>query len=155
VILVAVDTEHLDDERHPKAQRATGPWPCIRLPAAVRVGARRAAPLGEGRRLDDTASGSISSIATGRARGSGRLLPQARTSFHVIESGHPAATVQTWRARITRLDRDWRAARRTPLAWWRSVASRSLRARCRSASFAPSRTLPAAPEPPAAADSKD
>ena len=58
VLLIAVDTEHPDDERHSALQRTTAA--IVAMYAEYRllfVSAIRAAPLGEGDRLEDTASG--------------------------------------------------------------------------------------------------
>ncbi len=58
VILIAVDTENPDDPRHAALQRATGAL--VRMFAEYRlllVSAIDAAPLGEGSRVEDTASG--------------------------------------------------------------------------------------------------
>lgn len=58
VIMVAVDTEHLEDERHPALQRTARAIvslnPEFRL---MVVSAIRAAPLGEGDAIEETASG--------------------------------------------------------------------------------------------------
>jgi tRNA A-37 threonylcarbamoyl transferase component Bud32/nucleotide-binding universal stress UspA family protein len=127
VILVAVDTEHPDDARHPALQRATRAMvanlPEFRL---MFVSAIRAAPLGEGPRLEDTASGKhLEHRNRLRAWADPLKLPHARTSFHVIESAHPAATILEL-ARANHVDLIVigapNAAERR-LAWWRSVAS--------------------------------
>jgi hypothetical protein len=80
VIMVAVDTEHLEDERHLSLQRTTRA--ILSLSAEFRlmvVSAIHAAPLGEGEQLDDTASGSSASIATGCDAGSSRCACRRRT----------------------------------------------------------------------------
>ena len=127
IILIAVDTEHPDDARHPALQQATRGLitlnPDYRL---MLVSAIRAAPLGEGDRIEDTASGRH--LLHRNRLGAWVVpvgLPASRTSLHVVESAHPAATILDLAAAnhvdlivIGAPGPDDRA-----LAWWRSVAS--------------------------------
>jgi nucleotide-binding universal stress UspA family protein len=127
VILVAVDTEHMEDDRHPALQRATRAIvslsPDFRL---MFVSAIRAAPLGEGTRLEDTASGKHLEHRNRLRRWVEPLkLPPSHMSLHVMESDDPAGTLLEM-ARLNHVDlivlgapgRSDRA-----LAWWRSAAS--------------------------------
>ena len=127
VIMVAVNTEHLDDERHPALQRATRAIlshnPEYRL---MVVSAISAAPLGEGERIEDTASGKH---LEHRNRLSCWVEPLklARThvSLHVIESHSTAETLLDL-ARANHVDLIVLGApgpSDRALAWWRSAAS--------------------------------
>lgn len=135
IILVAVDTEHPDDERHPALQRTT--QAIISMYAEFRlifVSAIRAAPLGEGQRLEDTASGKQLEHRNRLRMWTAALnLPQSRTSLHVVESADPAATILDL-ARANHIDLIVIGAPEPgerKLAWWRSVASDvTARARC-------------------------
>ena len=127
VLLIAVDTEHPDDERHSALQRTTAA--IVAMYAEYRllfVSAIRAAPLGEGDRIEDTASGKhLEHRNRLRAWIAPLKLPPGRTSLHVVESASPAATILAL-ARANHADLiilgapapDERA-----LAWWRSAAS--------------------------------
>jgi nucleotide-binding universal stress UspA family protein len=127
VILVAVDTEHFDDERHHALQEAAGTL--IASNADYRlmlVSAIGAAPLGEGERLEDTASGKH---LEHRNRLRQWVMPlrlaSTRTSLHVIESGNPAGTILDL-ARTNHVDLiviGAPAPESRTFAWWRSVAS--------------------------------
>jgi nucleotide-binding universal stress UspA family protein len=127
VILIAVDTEHPEDERHPALQKAAAAQVALyddyRL---LLVSAIRAAPLGEGERLEETASGKhLTHRNRLRAWIAPLKLPPSRVSLHVVESANPAATILAL-AKANHVDlivlgapaRGDRA-----LAWWRSVAS--------------------------------
>jgi nucleotide-binding universal stress UspA family protein/predicted Ser/Thr protein kinase len=127
VILVAVDTEHQDDERHPALRRATRAL--IAMNAEFRlmfVSAIEAAPLGEGERLEDTASGKhLEHRNRLRMWVAPLKLPQSRMSLHVVESADPAATLLDL-ARANHVDLIVLGApgpSDRALAWWRSVAS--------------------------------
>jgi nucleotide-binding universal stress UspA family protein len=127
VILVAVDTEHLDDERHPALRRATKAL--VAMNAEFRlmfVSAIEAAPLGEGERLEDSASGKhLEHRNRLRMWVAPLKLPQSRTSLHVVESADPAATLLEL-ARANHVDLIVVGApgpSDRALAWWRSVAS--------------------------------
>ncbi|HTQ02010.1 MAG TPA: protein kinase [Casimicrobiaceae bacterium] len=127
VILIAVDTEHPDDERHPALQRAAAA--IVAMYAEYRlllVSAIRAAPLGEGERLADTASGKhLMHRNRLRAWIAPLRLPPSRTSLHVVESASPAATIlglaNANHVDLIILGAPAPGERR--LAWWRSVAS--------------------------------
>lgn len=127
VILIAVDTEHPDDDRHPALQRAArmllSMYGEYRL---IVVSAVRAAPLGEGPRLEQTASGKhLAHRNRLRAWIAPLGLPQSRISLHVVESNDPGGTILGI-ANANHVDLIVIGApapgdRR--LAWWRSVAS--------------------------------
>jgi nucleotide-binding universal stress UspA family protein len=127
VILIAVDTEHPDDERHPALQRAAAA--IVAMHAEYRlllVSAIRAAPLGEGERLAETASGKhLMHRNRLRAWIAPLRLPASRTSLHVVESASPAATILGL-AKANHVDLiilGAPAPGERRLAWWRSVAS--------------------------------
>jgi nucleotide-binding universal stress UspA family protein len=127
VILVAVDTEHPDDGRHPELQRAARA--IIALNAEFRlmlVSAIRAASLGEGERIEDSASGKhLEHRFRLRTWIEPLRVSPSRLSLHVVESAHPAATILDLATSnhvdlivIGAPDPGDRA-----LAWWRSVAA--------------------------------
>jgi nucleotide-binding universal stress UspA family protein len=127
VILVAVDTEHPDDDRHPALRRATRA--IVAQNADFRlmfVSAIRAAPLGEGERLEETASGKhLEHRNRLRTWVAPLNLPTSRTSLHVVESDDPAETILDL-ARANHVDLIVIGAPghgERALAWWRSVAS--------------------------------
>jgi nucleotide-binding universal stress UspA family protein len=127
VILVAVDTEHPDDERHPALRRAT--QALVAMNAEFRlmfVSAIEAAALGEGARLEDTASGKhLDHRNRLRMWVAPLKLPASRTSLHVVESANPAETLLDL-ARANHVDLIVLGApgpSDRALAWWRSVAS--------------------------------
>jgi len=127
VILVAVDTEHLEDERHPALRRAT--QALVAMNAEFRlmfVSAIEAASLGEGARIEDTASGKhLEHRNRLRMWVAPLKLPQSRTSLHVVESADPAGTLldlaQANHVDLIVLGAPGPSDR--ALAWWRSVAS--------------------------------
>ncbi len=127
VIMVAVDTEHLEDERHPALQRAVrgilAHNPDYRLMVVSAIGA---APLGEGERLEDTASGKHLQHRNRLGRWVQPLgLKPSHVSLHVIESGDTAATLLEM-ARLHHVDLivlGAPGASQRALAWWRSAAS--------------------------------
>jgi nucleotide-binding universal stress UspA family protein len=127
IILVAVDTEHRDDERQPALLAATRDLlqqkPDFRL---MCVSVIRAAPLGEGRDLTDTASGRHLEHKT-RLRWwvEPLKLEATRVSLHVIEAANAAdALLELVHANHVDLvvlgapQPDQHA-----FGWWRSVAS--------------------------------
>lgn len=127
VIVVAVDTGHIDDPRHEALRRATG-----RIVAAhddyrlILVSAIAAAPLGEGDTLDETASGRQLTHRHRLAAWFAPLaLPAAKTSLHVVESADAADTIldiaRTNNADLVVLGAP--APRERRFAWWRSTAS--------------------------------
>lgn len=127
VIMVAVDTEHLEDERHPALQRATraivSQNPEFRL---MVVSAIRAAPLGEGETIEETASGRHLEHRKRLSRWVEPLrLTRSHMSLHVVESGSPAETLLDM-ARHHHVDLIILGApgpSQRALAWWRSAAS--------------------------------
>jgi eukaryotic-like serine/threonine-protein kinase len=127
VILVAVDTEHPDDERHPSLQWTTRQ--IVSLNEEFRlmcVSVISAAPLGGGRGIEQTASGKHLEHKTRLRQWVEPLkLPSSRVSLHVIESGNSAETLLEL-ARANHVDLivlGAPGASQRALAWWRSVAS--------------------------------
>jgi len=127
VVMIAVDTEHPDDERHPALQRAARML--LSMYAEYRlivVSAVRAAPLGEGERIEDTASGKhLTHRNRLRAWIAPLGAPLPRVSLHVIESNDPAETILGI-ANANHVDLLVIGAPSPgdrKLAWWRSVAS--------------------------------
>ncbi len=127
VIMVAVDTEHPHDARHIAMQSTTRQ--IVSLSADFRlmfVSVVPAAPLGEGARLEDTASGRQLEHRNRLRHWIEPLrLPPHRYSLHVIESAAPAETLLEL-ARTNNVDLIVIGApgpSTLSLAWWRSVAS--------------------------------
>jgi len=127
VVVVAIDTERIDDARHDAIRRATG-----KILAAnddyrlLLVAAIGAAPLGEGAALEETASGrQLAHRHLLRAWFAPLKLPPEKTSLHVVESPDPADTIldiaRTNNADMIVLGAP--APRGRTLAWWRSTAS--------------------------------
>jgi nucleotide-binding universal stress UspA family protein len=127
VILVAIDTEHPDDERHPAlrwtTRRLVGLHPEFRL---MCVSVVRAAPLGEGSTDGETASGQhLEHILRLRQWIEPLRLPTSRLSLHVVESARAGDTLLEL-ARANHVDLIVLGApgpAQKKLAWWRSVAS--------------------------------
>ncbi len=127
VIMVAVDTEHPDDERHPALQWTTRQMialsPDFRL---ICVSVIRAASLGEGKEDSDTASGkNLEHKIRLRHWIEPLRLPPSRLSLHVIESANPTETLLAL-ARANHVSLIVLGApgpEQKRLAWWRSVAS--------------------------------
>jgi nucleotide-binding universal stress UspA family protein len=131
IVMVAVDTSHPDDERHPELRRVTGQ--VLSLSSEFRlicVSAVSAAPLTEAR--------------DGSARGGGRQrdqhlehlvrlrhwveplrLPANRLSLHVVESANPADTLLDFARRnhVNLIVLGAPGPSQQAMAWWRSVAS--------------------------------
>jgi eukaryotic-like serine/threonine-protein kinase len=127
VILVAVDTEHMEDRRHAALQEATRA--IVSLNADFRlmvVSVIHAAPLGEGERIEDTASGKHLEHRRRLRRWIEPLaIPGARTSLHVLMSGDPADTLLEL-AEANHVDLIVLGApgpSQRVFAWWRSAAS--------------------------------
>jgi serine/threonine protein kinase len=127
VILVAVDTEHPDDERHRALQATTKA--ILSASADFRVlfvSVIRAVRLGEGERLEDTASGKQLEHRNRLRHWVEPLrLPPARQSLHAVESSDPARTLLEL-ARANNVDLVVIGApgpSQRAFAWWRSVAS--------------------------------
>jgi len=127
VIVVAVDTERIDDPRHDALRRATA-----RIVSAhddyrlILVSAIGAAPLGEGDTLEETASGR--QLAHRHLLGAWFAplkLPAARASLHVVEAADAADAIlniaRTNNADLVVLGAP--APRERRFAWWRSTAS--------------------------------
>lgn len=127
VIMVAVDTEHPDDERHPSLQRTTQELvalhPEFRL---MCVSVVKAAPIAEGPSDIDTASGRhLEHKARLRYWAEPLKLPRSRISLHVIEAINAADTLLDL-AKANHVDLIVLGApgpSQRALAWWRSVAS--------------------------------
>lgn len=127
VIMVAVDTEHPDDERHPSLQLATRQLvalnPEFRL---MCVSVVRATPLGEGPADIDTASGKHLEHKTRLRHWVEPLkLPASRVSLHVVVAANATATLLDL-ARANHVDLIVLGApgpTQRALGWWRSVAS--------------------------------
>lgn len=127
VVVVAIDTERIDDPRHEAIRRVTG-----RILGAnddyrlLLVAAIGAAPLGEGDALEETASGRQLAHRH-RLRGwfAPLRLPPEKTSLHVVESPDAAETIldiaRTNNADMIVLGAP--APRERRFAWWRSTAS--------------------------------
>ena len=127
VIMVAVDTEHPDDPRHPALQVAMRQMialsPDFRL---MCISVIRAAPLGEGAEDSDTASGkNLEHKIRLRHWIEPLRLPPSRLSLHVIESANPGDTLLAL-ARTNQVSLIVLGApgpEQKKLAWWRSAAS--------------------------------
>jgi nucleotide-binding universal stress UspA family protein len=127
VIMVAVDTAHPDDERHPSLQWTTrqivGLNAEFRLLCVSVIGAAR---LGEGPTHGATASGQhLEHLLRLRQWIEPLQLPASRLSLHVIESASPADALLEL-ARANHVDLIVLGApgpTQKKLAWWRSVAS--------------------------------
>jgi nucleotide-binding universal stress UspA family protein len=127
VIMVAVDTAHPDDRRHPALQETMRR--ILSLNREFRllcVTVIAAAPLGEGRTEIETASGlHLEHKMRLRHWVEPLSYPASRISLHVIESGNPADTLLDL-ARANHVDLIVLGAPgpgERKLAWWRSVAS--------------------------------
>jgi len=135
VIMVAVDTEHPDDDRHPALQAATRQlvslYPELRL---MCISVVRAAPLGEGSDELDTRTGRHLEHKMRLRHWVEPLgFPPSRVSLHVIEGANAGGTLLDL-ARANHVDLivlGAPGASERALAWWRSVASNvTANARC-------------------------
>ena len=130
VIMVAVDTSHPEDARHPALQWSVRQLVSLNLEfRLVCVSAIRAATIGEAGRtgeIEDTSSGlQLTHRVRLRDWTVPLRMPPHRLSLHVLESGDPAATLLDF-ARSNNVDLivlGAPAENETTLAWWRSVAS--------------------------------
>ena len=127
VIMVAVDTEHPDDERNPALQMATrqliSPYPELRL---MCVSVVRAAPVGEGPNDLDTETGRHLEHRTRLKHWMEPLgISAARTSLHVVEGANATSTLLELAAanHVDLIVLGAPGASQRALAWWRSVAS--------------------------------
>jgi eukaryotic-like serine/threonine-protein kinase len=127
VIMVAIDTEHPEDERHPVLQDATRQlvslYPELRL---MCISVVKAAPLGEGSDDRDTTTGRHLEHKM-RLRHWVKPLgfPPSRISLHVVEGANAGSTLLDL-ARANHVDLiilGAPGASERALAWWRSVAS--------------------------------
>ena len=127
VIMVAVDTSHPDDGRHPALQWTARQLATLNLEfRLICVSAIRAAPIGEAGNPADTSSG-LQLVHKVRLRNwiAPLGLPAHRVSLHVLESGDAARTLLEF-AKSNNVDLivlGAPAPTETALAWWRSVAS--------------------------------
>ena len=127
VILVAVDTEHPDDERHSPLQWTTRQ--IVSLSPEYRlmcVSVIRSVPLGEGPTALETATGKHLEHRNRLKRWVEPLsLAPSRVSLHVVEAANAADTLLEL-ARVNHVDLIVLGAplpsKRT-LGWWRSAAS--------------------------------
>ena len=127
VILVAVDTEHPEDDRHPSLQSATRQLVALNSEFRLMcVSVIRAAPLGEGPADTDTASGRHLEHKTRLCHWVEPLkLPPSRVTLHVVEAANATGTLLDL-ARANHVDLIVLGApgpAQRALAWWRSVAS--------------------------------
>jgi len=127
VILVAVDTEHPDDERHSPLQWTTRQ--IVSLNPEYRlmcVSVIRSAPLGEGPLALDTATGKHLEHKMRLKRWVEPLnLAPSRISLHVVEAANAAETLLEL-ARVNHVDLIVLGAplpSKKTLGWWRSAAS--------------------------------
>jgi len=127
VIMVAVDTEHPDDDRHPSLQRTTRQLvamnPEFRL---MCVSVVRAVAVGEGPDDIDTESGKyVEHKVRLRYWVEPLKIPQSRVSLHVVVAINATAALLDL-ARANHVDLIVLGApgpSQRALAWWRSVAS--------------------------------
>jgi serine/threonine protein kinase len=127
VILVAVDTEHPDDERHSPLQWTTRQ--IVSLNAEYRlmcVSVIRSAPVGEGPTPLETATGKHLEHKMRLKRWVEPLnLAPSRVSLHVVEAADAADTLLEL-ARVNHVDLIVLGAplpSKKTLGWWRSAAS--------------------------------
>jgi nucleotide-binding universal stress UspA family protein len=128
IIMVAIDTTHLEDERHPALQRATAQ--ILSLSSEFRlicVSVIRVTVAAEHAAGGETASATyLEHLARLRHWVEPLRLPARRLSLHVIESANPENTLLEF-ARSNHVDLIVLGApppAQLGLAWWRSVASR-------------------------------
>ena len=127
VILVAVDTEHPDDERHSPLQWTTRQIVSLnREYRLMCVSVIKSAPLGEGSTLLETATGKHLEHKLRLKHWVEPLeLPPSRVSLHVVEAANAADTLLSL-ARVNHVDLIVLGAPlpdKKPLGWWRSAAS--------------------------------
>ena len=122
VVLVAIDTMHQDDERHPAVMLAVAR--ILSIPAEYRLICVSVIPGGPGA---PAAAGSpyLEHLVRLRSWIEPLRLPPGRLSLHVIESADAAGTLVEF-ARRNHADLIVLGApspSKTRIAWWRSVAS--------------------------------
>ncbi len=127
IIMVAVDTQHLDDERHPALLGATRQIVSLnsdfRLMCVSVIGA---AAVGEGKSLGETESGRhLEHVLRLRHWIEPLKLPPSRVSLHVVESARAGDALlgiaSANNVNLIVLGAPWPKQRK--LAWLRSVAS--------------------------------
>ena len=127
VLMVAIDTEHPEDERHPALQAATRQlvslYPELRL---MCISVVKAAPPGHGPDdLDTTTGRHLEHKMRLRHWVEPLKFPPSRISLHVIEGANASSTLLDL-ARANHVDLiilGAPGASQRALAWWRSVAS--------------------------------
>lgn len=127
VIMVAVDTSHPDDERHPALQWAVRQMASLNL--EFRMVCVSAVPTPSGNEANDAERTVSGQQLVHKVRLRNWIeplgLPLHRLSLHVLESDDPAATLLDF-ARSNNVDLIVLGAPSpgdAALAWWRSVAS--------------------------------
>ena len=126
IIMVAVDTTNLDDERQPALQRTTAQ--VLSLSSEFRlicVSVIRVAPMAEGAGGESTSGIYLDHLVRLRHWVEPLQLPARRLSLHVIESATPESALLEF-ARRNHVDLIVLGAphpEQLRLAWWRSVAS--------------------------------
>jgi nucleotide-binding universal stress UspA family protein len=126
VIMVAIDTEHPEDERHPALQLATRQL--LSIYAELRlmcVSVVRAAPISGSSDLDTTTGRHLEHKMRLRQWVEPLGFPPSRISLHVIEGANAGSTLLEL-ARVNHVDLIVLGApgvSERALAWWRSVAS--------------------------------
>ena len=127
VIMVAIDTLHPEDKRHPALQWTVRQLTSLNLEfRLICVSAIRAAPIGEGGKAADTSSG-LQLVHKVHLRNWTEPLGLAanKLSLHVIESDDPATALLEF-AKNNNVDLiviGAPASEESALAWWRSAAS--------------------------------
>ena len=127
VILIAVDTEHMEDARHPRIQWIAQQVLTVAVEHRVMcVSVIRAGPVGEGPALGDSQSGRhLEHLARLRRWVEPLGLPPDRLSLHVLQALDPADAIVDL-ARRNHADLIVLGApgpSERLLGWWRSVAS--------------------------------
>ncbi|HZQ60462.1 MAG TPA: universal stress protein, partial [Casimicrobiaceae bacterium] len=127
VVLVAVDTEHPEDERHPALQKTT--HDILSLSEEYRlmcVSVVSAPALGVGNDPQDSTTGKhLEHKSRLRQWVDPLKLPAGRISLHVIESADPAQTLLdlAHANHVNLIVLGAPGPSQRALAWWRSVAS--------------------------------
>jgi len=127
VILVAVDTEHPDDERHSPLRSATAQIASLDPESRIMfVSVIRSAPIGEGpNEMDTTAGRHLEHKARLRHWAAPLKLPASRVSLHTVEAVNAADTLLN----LARANHVGLIVLGAPgpsekrLGWWRSAAS--------------------------------
>ena len=163
VVLAAIDTTNLDDERHPAVLRVVAR--ILSIPAEYRLICVSVIAGGPGaERTSGDSSHYLEHLVRLRNWVEPLRLPPSRLSLHVIEAANPADTLVEF-ARRNHVDLMVLGApppARTRVAWWRSVAStvaanadcsvhlvRAPAAAARGAVTSPASAAPESPDSPA------